>query len=473
MTIIDDNLLSIVTRAAVAGVVGAVVSVVAGCGPQVIKLNLTMPPTVPAVVEASPANSDVGVPADVNVVARFSEAMDANAITETSFTLEQGDVPVDGIVSYNAAAFTAFFDPTERLERNAVYTATITTEALDQVGTALTDAFVWTFTTTDGGFAPVVVAREPVDGAVNVPIRTTVTASFSRGLEKISVTTATFLLDNGEATISGDVALNEMTNTATFTPHEPLALNQQYTATLTSAIRDTDGSPLAGDVVWHFQTEENANRPMVFDVSPNDDAEDVSVGAVVTAMFNKAMDPRTISDLTFMVVDGDTVVPGTVSLSFPENTATFSPTEPLDTDTGYTATISTGAADISGRPLAEDFAWTFITAAPGIPPTVVDTFPNASVENVNVDTPITAAFSASMDPLSINHMTVTVTDGLRTVLGMVSFATRENVVTFNPTELLASNTDYTVLVSRDAADVDGVPLAEDFSWTFRTAFPRP
>jgi hypothetical protein len=43
--------------------------------------------------------------------------------------------------------------------------------------------------------------------------------------------------------------------------------------------------------------------------------------------------------------------------------ATFTPTNPLALDTLYTATITTGAEDLSGVPLAANYVWSFTTSA--------------------------------------------------------------------------------------------------------------
>ena len=54
---------------------------------------------------------------------------------------------------------------------------------------------------------------------------------------------------------------------------------------------------------------------------------------------------------------------GTVTYDVSSYAATFTPTSPLALDTLYTATITTGAQDLAGDPLASDKVWTFTTAA--------------------------------------------------------------------------------------------------------------
>jgi hypothetical protein len=91
----------------------------------------------PSVISELPVNVATGVcPASV-VTATVSAA---------TFTLTvPGTTSVTGTVSY--AGSTATFTPSSALALNTVYTATITTGALDPSGNALPANFVWSFTT--------------------------------------------------------------------------------------------------------------------------------------------------------------------------------------------------------------------------------------------------------------------------------------------------------------------------------------
>ena len=75
--------------------------------------------------------------------------------------------------------------------------------------------------------------------------------------------------------------------------------------------------------------------------------------------FSKAMNPATINTSTFTLMQGTTPVAGTVTYS--GTTATFTPSAPLLPATMYTATITTGAKDLSGNSLAVNKVWSFTT----------------------------------------------------------------------------------------------------------------
>ena len=107
--------------------------------------------------------------------------------------------------------------------------------------------------------------------------------------------------------------------------------------------------------------------PTVITVTPPDGSMGVCPNAnpvVITAVFNKAMNPATINASTFTLSGpGGTLVAGAVTYVVSTNTATFTPTAALPASTTFTATITTGATDNFGNRLAANFRWIFTTSA--------------------------------------------------------------------------------------------------------------
>jgi Ice-binding-like/Bacterial Ig-like domain len=107
--------------------------------------------------------------------------------------------------------------------------------------------------------------------------------------------------------------------------------------------------------------------PTVISVTPSDG---VCPDTTVTATFSEDMNPATIISpaTTFTLTGPGGAVAGTVTYDVPSRVATFTQTTPpLLLDTTYTATITTGALDLFGVPLATDKVWTFHTSATACP----------------------------------------------------------------------------------------------------------
>jgi hypothetical protein len=104
-----------------------------------------------------------------------------------------------------------------------------------------------------------------------------------------------------------------------------------------------------------------SSAPTVTMTSPVNASSNVSVNKRVTATFSHVMNAATLTGATFTVHQGATAIPGTVT--YAGSTATFTPTNPLDISAVYTGRITTGAADLQGKPLASDYVWNFTTGA--------------------------------------------------------------------------------------------------------------
>ncbi len=86
------------------------------------------------------------------------------------------------------------FTPSSALALNTVYTATITTGAIDEYGIALASNFVWSFTTSAKPCAPpTVISVTPVLTAGVCP-STVVTATFSEAMNPATINATTFTL---------------------------------------------------------------------------------------------------------------------------------------------------------------------------------------------------------------------------------------------------------------------------------------
>lgn len=205
--------------------------------------------------------------------------------------------------------------------------------------------------------------------------------------------------------------------------------------------------------------------PVVESTTPLNNAVGVPLGQIITATFNEEMDPNTITSTSFTVV-GTAPVTGTVTYS--GETASFTPTQPLEENTSYTAKITTQAKDEMGNALQTDYVWAFTT---GMRPIVTTTDPLPNAIEVALNQTVTANFSMIMDPLSVNTNTFTLKQGLTTIPGTVSYS--GTTASFNPTNSLVIGTIYTATITNGAKNSAGTPLANNYIWNFTTRVNPP
>jgi hypothetical protein len=152
-------------------------------------------------------------------------------------------------------------------------------------------------------------------------------------------------------------------------------------------------------------------------------------------------------------------VPGT--LSWDGNTAIFTPSAKLQSDTAFAVSIEPGFEDLAGNAATTGLdAWTFRTVGP---PVVVRTDPSDGTAGVPVEGALTVTFDRLMDT--------------RTVEGAIevnppapvqaTWSGESVALAFD--HQLAFGTSYSVTIGTAAADIDGTHLAAPFTTRFTTA----
>jgi len=152
-------------------------------------------------------------------------------------------------------------------------------------------------------------------------------------------------------------------STITFTPGPALDSNETYTATVSTAVRDLAGNPLAVPFSWQFSTFRDHTPPFVVETSPLDADSTVLVTSTVQVLFSEKMDLSTVNASSFYLT------PAVAATVTPTNfAATLQPSSELDTFQLYTATLTTAITDSAGNHLPSDYSWSFYTIPDMVPP---------------------------------------------------------------------------------------------------------
>ncbi|HSW59327.1 MAG TPA: Ig-like domain-containing protein, partial [bacterium] len=255
--------------------------------------------------------------------------------------------------------------------------------------------------------APAVKFVTPADDSTDVALNASISATFSETMDSSTFSTSSFTLFKGTTAVTGAVVYSG--ETAIFTPTIILDPETEYVATVTNKVKDLAGNFLAQDFEWTFTTGQTPETvpPIVIATSPSIDATEVVLNTEIIAVFSEAMNPLTITEDNFTLLDGTTPVEGVVSYN--GVTATFSPENNLDQNKLYTATIHTGVTDLAGNEMEENYIWTFTTgtAIDDVRPEITSTIPNDGDIEITLDSTVSAVFSEAINPLTINDETFT------------------------------------------------------------------
>lgn len=102
---------------------------------------------------------------------------------------------------------------------------------------------------------PIIVETNPANGASNVGIGSSVSATFNEPVLDSTINDASFILrDSTDTPVPASVSYDDASRTATLTPLLPLSFSSNYTALVTTGVQDTAGNAMVNGVTWTFTT---------------------------------------------------------------------------------------------------------------------------------------------------------------------------------------------------------------------------
>jgi len=222
------------------------------CGPP-----LDAPPispdadTAPMVVEVTPSPNATDVAVDAVIQVRFSEFV-VNTSAATIQVRTADLVPIDGVVSFGSSTLTATFTPTRQLPPNRELRVELSPSLVDAMGTPIAGPLSFGFTTGADTVPPHVISTMPADGDAAVPTDAVIAVNLDEAVT--NVTAMTFTVDAG-GPITGTLATANNGLQLRFTPDALLPAATAVTVTLSTAITDATGNPLAAPVTFAFTTQ--------------------------------------------------------------------------------------------------------------------------------------------------------------------------------------------------------------------------
>lgn len=217
-----------------------------------------------------------------------------------------------------------------------------------------------------------VISTDPTDKQERVDIYRPIYITFDRDMDPLSMTNTNIILKDQSQNIvqARGIHYESINKTTTFIPSAQLKQDETYTLTVTIGVKDTNDIPLAQDYVESFKTTLSSTTPVpsVIATLPTASENPIGTKKVISASFNHDMDPSTLTQLTFLVMDQNKslVTPSAITYNSASRTASFITSTPLLTNTQYTVTlkkalVGPGIKDSRGVTLSKDYTWSFTT----------------------------------------------------------------------------------------------------------------
>jgi alpha-2-macroglobulin len=307
-----------------------------------------------AVLQVEPLPDATEVPTTTNRVSvRFNHPV--VALTDVA---GQGAMPPALTIDPPLAAVGLWLDtstfvlsPTTGLAPATTYTVRVPVSLQDQIGGALPQEYVWSFST----IRPLVLETHPASSFAAPD--TAVEVIFNQPMDAASLQGAFALLrrDNGQP-VAGSLTVREQV--ATFTPAAPLDRGAEYDVVVSSAALSANGAALQGDTRITFRV---APLPRMAGSEPADGARSADPGGSVALRFSTPMDWGSVERNLVITPEPSEVY---TSTSETELYLYF----PLDPETDYRITVGADARDPYGVPLGQDASVGFRTAP--LPPSL-------------------------------------------------------------------------------------------------------
>jgi hypothetical protein len=406
----------------------------------------------PTVVNTSVTNNST-VPVNSTFTIQFSESMDI-----TSYST--GNVYIyDNVLNQNVAAklswstdqTVAYLVPTAPLAAGRSYYLYVN-GGTDIAGNSLQGSANVPFTAafTSATSAPTVQYVNPIGGASGLGLNAVIEAQFTGAIDATTIGGVT--LTTGGATVPATAYAIAGNNTVQLVPATPLLPNTAYQINITG-VKDPAGNAV-GVFTSSFTTGATYDlaAPVLVANDPPDSAT-VGTNVVPKLVFNKPLNPLTVSNATFVLYLSDTgqFIPLTVTPSANGLSVTLQPQIALLPNTNYYYR-GNSYQDADGNS-GDSIYLSFVTGsgADTSGPTV-SVSPVNNSSGVPLNAQVVATANKPIDPTSWTQSSIQLLDNLgNSVAGAVS-QTDIQTLAFVPASSLAANATYTVKVSgfRDA-----------------------
>ncbi len=437
--------------------------------------------TPPAVLLTTPVYGATGVPVNTLIEVEFTEPLNRATAIASNVQLSDSDgliVPVT--VSLDASGRILTITPSQVLAVARTQALIIQSGIQDVYGNSFATAEVLYFTTAYSTVTtgPSVIGTNPANGATGVPMNTTIVVGFSAPISPLTQPTGLTVTQGGTA-VPGTFSFSTNAQQISFVPTNPFTAGASYAINYNSQLTDFASNALInpGSATFTAGSVSDTTGPTVTGFNPVTGSTGVGLNAPFIVMFSKAIDPLSLTAVQFGLFDYDTGyrIPGTITIAPNTMSATFTPAEPLLSNTSYVFEVAenaifccvviNGYTDVAGN--AGSGSYTLFTTGTGrvtTAPTVVSINPlNGTTTSVPVNVQIAAVISTQVDPLTVTTSSITLTPS---VAGTVTLASDGVTLQFTPSANLLAATTYTVNVS-GFKDVNGNTVTP-FTSTFLT-----
>ena len=439
--------------------------------------DIVIDTTPPILTSSVPADDEIDVAVDSNIVLTFSEVVDVetgNIViykTSDNSVVETIDVTSNQVTGSGTSQIT--INPTNDLESLTEYYLKIDATAFDDPAgnsyAGIDDTTSLSFTTPDI-IPPTLTSSDPADNATAVAEETNIVLNFSEDVEVANGNIVIYKTSDDSVVETIDVTSNQVTGSGTsqitINPTDDLeSLTEYYLKIDATAFDDLAGNSYVGinDTTSLSFTTGDTVDPILTSSDPADNEIDVAVDSNIVLTFSEVVDVETGNIVIYKTSD-DSVVE-TIDVTSNQVTGsgtsqiTINPTNDFESLTEYYLKIdATAFDDPTGNSYAgiDDTTSLSFTTPDIIPPTLTSSDPADNATAVAEGSNIVLNFSEAVDVETGNIVIYKTSDN--SVVETIDVTSNQvtgsgtSQITINPTDDLESLTEYYLKIDATAFD---------------------
>ncbi len=432
--------------------------------------------SAPYVVQMRPGNGATNIPADSVVTLFTNTAMNPATVTGALHVTDNGAV-ISGSVNLFSNGQAIEFTPSAPFNPGDLIQVFLEPAALSADGVALS-SFSGQFTVAGSptNTAAVVQAVNPFPSATNVPLNAVIQIAYNQPLLASTINSTNVVLyeySTGKF-LTPTLSLSANGQVINIKPTSNLIAGSQYFAYVSYGgyVTNTDGVKVqAYEVTFTAGTATDTAAPTIVSLAPPNSAINIGTNALVSANFNKAINPISVTGSTIALTAGSTTeVPSSIAFSSNYTRVSITPQAPLPASTQMAIAIN-GVTSQAGVPVASQTTHFTTAAGPNfVAPYVTSSSVQSGQTNVPVNSVFSLTFSEPMDigsyvPAYVNLYGGPYPSG---VPSSVSWSADQSTIFIVPTTALNVGTQY-CLESYYMTDLSGNPQ-QNFAICFTASY---
>jgi hypothetical protein len=408
----------------------------------------------PTVVNTNVTDNST-IPTNSTFTIQFSESMDITTFNTTNFYVYDNllNTRIAATLSWSADQSVAYLVPSSLLAAGRSYYLYVY-GGTDLAGNSLQGYNYVNFTAAfaSTAIAPTVQYFNPLRGAIGLGLNAVIEAQFTGAIDPTTVGGVT--VTTGGTPVAASPSVSAGNTVVQLTPATPLLPNTLYQVTI-AGVKDPAGNTVA-TVTSSFTTGATYDlaAPTLVTYDPPNNST-VGTNVIPKLVFNKPLNPLTVSNATFTMYLSDTgqFIPLTVTPSANGLTVTLQPQIALLPNTNYSYRGS-NYQDADGN--SGSYFYLYFTTGNGSDTSgpEVKVSPAAGSTGIPLNAQVVATVFKPIDPTSWSQSSIQLSDNHgNSISGAVS-QNAPNALTFVPAGNLSPNVTYTVKVS-GFTDADG------------------